>query len=90
MCILFPGIVVSNRPLRTNEVFQVKVNKLNERWTSSFSIGLIGFSPDSVHLPITAVGLKRSPAVVLRSVIITQFQSSENYKTRSFLAPWVA
>ena len=71
----FLGIVVSNRPLRTNEVFQVKVNKLNERWTSSFSIGLIGFSPDSVHLPITAVGLKRNPAVVLRSVIIKSTRS---------------
>ena len=64
---------MTHRPLKANEVFQVKIDKMNERWTSSLSIGLLGCGstgappnnfPDNFHLPITALGLKRNAVVV--------------------------
>jgi len=67
------GIVISNRPLKTDEVFQVRIDKLNQRWSSSLSIGVVAFPSQggcagdqrpSFHLPITALGLKKK-AVVL-------------------------
>jgi neuralized-like protein 4 len=72
------GIALTSRPLDRGELFQVMVDKLNSRWSSTLSIGVlgikreIGICPDeiesnglmSIHLPITAVGFKKYSRVI--------------------------
>ena len=58
------GIAITNRPLKSDEVFQIKVEKLNPRWSSSLSIGILLFQSDNFHLPITALGLKKNSIVL--------------------------
>ena len=60
----FPGIVLTHRPLKEMEVLEVTLERLNPRWTSSLSLGVAAIQPDHFHLPITALGLKKSAVVV--------------------------
>ena len=50
------GVIVTNRALKENEIFEVKISKLNHRWTSGLMIGALFESPDRLHLPVTAIG----------------------------------
>ncbi|XP_066296523.1 neuralized-like protein 4 isoform X1 [Branchiostoma lanceolatum] len=58
------GIVVSRRPLPRMQLFQVRVDKLNPRWTSSLLIGVVGQAPDKLSFPLTAVGIKKSSWII--------------------------
>ena len=46
------GLVVSNRPLLREELFQVSIDKLNPEWTSSLMLGVLAHPPDKLHLPV--------------------------------------
>ena len=72
------GIVLTNRPLNPGELFQVMVDKMNPRWSSTLSIGVLGIRNEcstssnddgtnglgNLHLPITAIGLKKYSRIV--------------------------
>lgn len=58
------GFVITNRSLKEEEVFEVRLDRLNNRWTSSLMIGALFEHPDKIHLPITALGLKKNAIVI--------------------------
>ncbi|XP_046742176.1 neuralized-like protein 4 [Diprion similis] len=53
------GVVMSHRPLVKGKPFQVKVEKLNDRWVSGMLCGVTCISPDKVSFPLTALGFKK-------------------------------
>ncbi|OXU27740.1 hypothetical protein TSAR_003159 [Trichomalopsis sarcophagae] len=58
------GVVMSNKPLIKNKLFQVKIDKINERWVSGMLCGVSCVSPEKVTFPVTALGLKKHSWII--------------------------
>uniref|UniRef100_A0A8D2LDW4 NHR domain-containing protein n=1 Tax=Varanus komodoensis TaxID=61221 RepID=A0A8D2LDW4_VARKO len=74
------GIVVVAQPLPPQRLFQFQIDSLNQQWTSSLSLGVIGSSPERLNFPATACSLKRSTWLLQRdSVFHNSLKICENY-----------
>uniref|UniRef100_A0A669F3D1 Neuralized-like protein 4 n=1 Tax=Oreochromis niloticus TaxID=8128 RepID=A0A669F3D1_ORENI len=74
------GLLVTAQPLARQQLFQVRIDRLNPSWTSSLSLGVIGHSPDRLNFPSTACCLKRSAWLLQRdSVFHNSLKICENY-----------
>eukprot|EP00095_Tigriopus_kingsejongensis_P009407 maker-scaffold143_size313727-snap-gene-1.19 protein:Tk09407 transcript:maker-scaffold143_size313727-snap-gene-1.19-mRNA-1 annotation:"neuralized-like protein 4-like" len=58
------GVVVSSRPLKKDELFEVKIEKLISRWSSSLMIGVLLQSPEKLRLPVNGLGFKKNCILV--------------------------
>ncbi|XP_011877587.1 PREDICTED: neuralized-like protein 4 isoform X2 [Vollenhovia emeryi] len=59
------GVVMSSRPLIKGKPFQVKIEKLNERWVSNILCGVSCISPEKqASFPLTALGFKRHSWII--------------------------
>ena len=72
------GIVLTSRPLNPGELFQVMIDRINSRWSSTLSIGVLAIkretgapsidadtnSLSNIHLPITALGFKKHSRII--------------------------
>uniref|UniRef100_A0A673G670 Neuralized-like protein 4 n=1 Tax=Sinocyclocheilus rhinocerous TaxID=307959 RepID=A0A673G670_9TELE len=52
------GVVLSNRPLHSNEVFQVRIDKMVDKWAGSIEIGVTTHNPTYLQLPSTMTNLR--------------------------------
>ncbi|PIO24851.1 hypothetical protein AB205_0077700 [Aquarana catesbeiana] len=64
------GIVVLAQPLPRLFLFQVRIDQLSSRWTSSLSLGVVGISPERLNFPATAAAIKRSAWIFQRSAVL--------------------
>ena len=51
-------MVLSGRPLRSNEVFQVRIDKMVDKWAGSIEIGVTTHNPAYLQLPSTMTNLR--------------------------------
>ncbi|XP_014472796.1 PREDICTED: neuralized-like protein 4 isoform X2 [Dinoponera quadriceps] len=59
------GVVMSSRPLIKGKPFQVRIERLNERWVSSILCGVSCVSPEkTTSFPLTALGFKRHSWII--------------------------
>lgn len=67
LCVFYPdsatddfnhGVVLSSRPLRSNEVFQVRIDKMVDKWAGSIEIGVTTHNPAYLQLPSTMTNLR--------------------------------
>ncbi|KAL4221121.1 Neuralized-like protein 4 [Mactra antiquata] len=58
------GVAVTNKPLVRNHLFRVRIDKLNNHWSSSLMIGYLGFSPEKYTFPVSAIAIKKSCVVI--------------------------
>lgn len=56
------GVVLSSRPLRSNEVFQVRIDKMVDKWAGSIEIGVTTHNPAYLQLPSTMTNLRSGKA----------------------------
>lgn len=56
------GVVLSSRPLRSNEVFQVRIDKMVDKWAGSIEIGVTTHNPAYLQLPSTMTNLRSGTA----------------------------
>ncbi|KAF0766521.1 neuralized-like protein 4 isoform X1 [Aphis craccivora] len=47
------GVVLTNRPLRLNELFEVRLDRLVTKWAGSIEIGVTTHSPGDIDYPLT-------------------------------------
>ncbi|XP_023215732.1 neuralized-like protein 4 isoform X1 [Centruroides sculpturatus] len=73
------GIVVSSKPLPRDQLFQVRIDKLHTKWTSSLQIGIIAVSPEKLHFPVSAFSLRKSSWIICGDSV---FQNSIKVKGR--------
>ncbi|KAG8230350.1 hypothetical protein J437_LFUL000621 [Ladona fulva] len=73
------GVLVSGRPLPRGHIFQVRIDKLNQRWTSSLLCGITCLSPDRIKFPLTALGFKRNSWIICEDSV---FQNGCKVKGR--------
>ena len=60
----FSGVVMSSKPLIKNKLFQVRIDKINERWVSGMLIGVSCFPPEKTTFPVTALGMKKNSWII--------------------------
>ncbi|CAD6237103.1 GSCOCG00002142001-RA-CDS, partial [Cotesia congregata] len=53
------GVVMTNRPLIKGKIFQVEIEKVNDRWVSGILCGVTCISPEKASFPLTALGFKK-------------------------------
>jgi neuralized-like protein 4 len=53
------GVLLSHRPLRPNEPFEVRLTGLNPRWSSSLCLGVVAAGAEKLHLPVSLLHLRR-------------------------------
>lgn len=81
------GIVMSSKPLISGKMFQVKVEKVNDRWKSSMLCGVTCVPPEKASFPVTALGFKKLSWIVCSEWIFyngTKVSFKQNKKKRSF------
>lgn len=52
------GVVLSSRALRDGEVFQVRIDKMVDKWAGSIEIGVTTHNPAYLQLPSTMTNLR--------------------------------
>jgi neuralized-like protein 4 len=52
------GVVVTNRPLRPNEMFEVRLDTMVDKWAGSVEIGVTMHSPTELEFPSTMTNLR--------------------------------
>ena len=52
------GVVLTSRPLKPNEVFEVRLDKMVTKWTGSIEIGVTTHSPNSLEFPSTMTNVR--------------------------------
>ncbi|XP_041377381.1 neuralized-like protein 4 [Gigantopelta aegis] len=65
------GIVVTSKALPRKKIFQVRIDKLNPKWSSSIIVGVLGFVPDRYNFPGTAISIKKSAVVIQGDSVFT-------------------
>lgn len=65
------GVVLSSRPLRSNEVFQVRIDKMVDKWAGSIEIGVTTHNPAYLQLPSTMTNLRSGKRDLICFIIIT-------------------
>lgn len=52
------GVVLTSRPLRPNELFEVKLDKIVTKWAGSIEIGVTTHSPTELEFPFTMTNVR--------------------------------
>lgn len=52
------GVVLTNRPLKPNELFEVRIDKMIDKWAGSIEIGVTTHSPTSLEFPSTMTNVR--------------------------------
>ncbi|XP_043280017.1 neuralized-like protein 4 isoform X2 [Venturia canescens] len=58
------GVLMSSRPLIKGKIFQVKVDKVTDRWVSGVLCGVTCISPEKASFPLTALGFKKHSWII--------------------------
>nr|XP_058972129.1 neuralized-like protein 4 [Pocillopora verrucosa] len=78
LCEFNNAIVMSHRPLRDNELFEVIVEKLVSRWSGSMEAGVTTVSPDQLKFPHTMTDLVSGAWMVSGSSVLQNGSTSMN------------
>lgn len=52
------GVVLTSRPLKANELFEVRLDKIVTKWAGSIEIGVTTHSPTELEFPFTMTNVR--------------------------------
>nr|XP_012135898.1 PREDICTED: uncharacterized protein LOC100874771 isoform X5 [Megachile rotundata] len=52
------GVVMTHRPLRDNELFEVRIDRLLHKWSGSIEVGVTMHSPTALEFPATMTNMR--------------------------------
>ncbi|CAL7942693.1 unnamed protein product [Xylocopa violacea] len=52
------GVVMTHRPLRDNELFEVRIDRLVHKWSGSIEVGVTMHSPTALEFPATMTNMR--------------------------------
>nr|XP_053766528.1 neuralized-like protein 4 isoform X1 [Desmodus rotundus] len=65
------GVVMTNRPLRDNEMFEIRIDKLVDKWSGSIEIGVTTHNPNNLEYPATMTNLQSGTIMMSGCGILT-------------------
>lgn len=85
-------MVLSSRPLRSNEVFQVRIDKMVDKWAGSIEIGVTTHNPAYLQLPSTMTNLRSGNIRIAWTFSVSEgaeFQGTLNETNMSSAGTWM-
>ncbi|CAB3373695.1 Hypothetical predicted protein [Cloeon dipterum] len=70
------GVVLTHRPLLTNELFEIRIEKLVAKWSGSIEVGVTSHNPESLALPATMTNLRSGTIMMSGCGILTNGQGT--------------
>lgn len=65
------GVVMTHRPLRDNELFEIRIDKLVDKWSGSIEVGVTTHSPSALHFPATMTNMRSGTIMMSGCGILT-------------------
>ena len=74
------GVVISNRPLKDSELFEVRITDMIDKWTGSIEVGITALRPDTMEIPATMTSIQSNTWVMSGCNIVSGGKTlKENY-----------
>lgn len=65
------GVVMTHRPLRDNELFEIRIDKLVDKWSGSIEVGVTTHNPHALHFPATMTNMRSGTVMMSGCGILT-------------------
>ncbi|EDW41441.1 neuralized-like protein 4 [Drosophila sechellia] len=65
------GVVMTHRPLRDNELFEIRIDKLVDKWSGSIEVGVTTHNPAVLHFPATMTNMRSGTIMMSGCGILT-------------------
>ncbi|XP_055706492.1 neuralized-like protein 4 isoform X2 [Phlebotomus papatasi] len=65
------GVVMTHRPLRDNELFEIRIDKLVDKWSGSIEVGVTTHNPGALHFPATMTNMRSGTIMMSGCGILT-------------------
>lgn len=65
------GVVMTHRPLRDNELFEIRIDKLVDKWSGSIEVGMTTHNPNALHFPATMTNMRSGTIMMSGCGILT-------------------
>ena len=76
------GVVMTNRPLKDSELFEIRITDMIDKWAGSIEVGITAHRPDTMELPATMTTLQNQTWVMSGASIVSGGKTlKENYGT---------
>ena len=63
------GVVMTHRPLRDNELFEIRIDRLVEKWSGSVEVGISTHNPGTLDFPATMTNQRSGETIFLLLLI---------------------
>ena len=74
------GVVISNRPLKDSELFEVRITDMIDKWTGSIEVGITALRPDTMEIPATMTSIQSNTWVMSGCNVVSGGKTlKENY-----------
>ncbi|XP_039266317.2 neuralized-like protein 4 [Styela clava] len=73
------GVVMTNRTLKNDELFEIKLNALTDKWSGSIEMGVTTHAPDLLEIPSTMTNLRSGTVMLSGCGIITNGKGSRKH-----------
>ncbi|XP_037052050.1 neuralized-like protein 4 isoform X2 [Bradysia coprophila] len=70
------GVVMTHRPLKDNELFEIRIDKLVDKWSGSIEVGVTTHNPTALHFPATMTNMRSGTIMMSGSGILTNGKGS--------------
>ncbi|CAD7080305.1 unnamed protein product [Hermetia illucens] len=65
------GVVMTHRPLKDNELFEIRIDKLVDKWSGSIEVGVTTHNPATLHFPATMTNMRSGTIMMSGCGILT-------------------
>ncbi|KAL0277171.1 UNVERIFIED_CONTAM: hypothetical protein PYX00_004538 [Menopon gallinae] len=65
------GVVMTHRPLRDNELFEIRIDRLVDKWSGSIEVGVTTHNPSKLEFPATMTNMKSGTTIMSGCGILT-------------------
>uniref|UniRef100_W8BLA2 Neuralized-like protein 4 n=1 Tax=Ceratitis capitata TaxID=7213 RepID=W8BLA2_CERCA len=65
------GVVMTHRPLKDNELFEIRIDKLVDKWSGSIEVGVTTHNPSVLHFPATMTNMRSGTIMMSGCGILT-------------------
>ncbi|XP_030761137.1 neuralized-like protein 4 [Sitophilus oryzae] len=65
------GVVMTNRPLRDSELFEIRIDRLVDKWSGSIEMGITTHNPNSLVFPATMTNMRSGTIMMSGCGILT-------------------
>ncbi|XP_055854149.1 neuralized-like protein 4 [Episyrphus balteatus] len=65
------GVVMTHRPLKDNELFEIRIDKLVDKWSGSIEVGVTTHNPAALHFPATMTNMRSGTIMMSGCGILT-------------------